>query len=94
MDEEIGDALKRLSAAFGQAQAFNLALSYILAEIMCDLARSRPDPQRYIADMFERVSARADQMPIESEVDLVTSEFRYNISRFFSQVGQRLGRED
>jgi hypothetical protein len=78
----------------GQAQAFNRANNSILMEVVRDLARTTPDPHKYIADMFERVSARADQGAIEKEAHPVTAEFRDAISRFFLTAGKNLKKRD
>jgi hypothetical protein len=59
-------------------------------EVVRDLARITPDPRKYVADMFERVSARADLRPIEREAHPVTAEFRDAISRFFVTAGTNL----
>ncbi|MGH6848273.1 MAG: hypothetical protein ACREC0_12800 [Methylocella sp.] len=91
MTEDETSAFKTLVAAVGQAQAFNFANQYILLELVRDLANSKPDGHKYLADMFERISARADRFPIEEEVHPVNAEFRLAISTFFSQA--RMGVE-
>ena len=87
--EELG-ALKDLIDAVGQAQALSQANHYILLEIVRDIARTKSDPDKYIAGMFERISARADQAPLETEAHTVSAEFRLIISKFFSLAGKRL----
>ena len=94
-DEEIAAIWKtreELSAALSQAQAFNRAHNSILMEIVRDIARSQTDPQKYIAGMFERISARADLWPIEREAHPVTVEFRDAIASFFSTADKNLTR--
>jgi hypothetical protein len=88
MDDELAYILKAIGDALGQAQAFNRRNSYILMELVVDLAKARPEPQQYIADLFERVSARADQGPIEDEKHPASAEFRDAVSQFFSLAGQ------
>jgi hypothetical protein len=92
-DDPTNGPMKKMIEALGQAQAFNMAHSYILMEIVRDLARSTPDAQKYLASMFERVSARADQGPIEDEAHPVNAEFRDAISRFFARAGRGFGKE-
>ena len=92
--EALWQTLKELSEVIGQAQAFNRANSAILMELVRDLARIAPDPHKYIADVFERVSARADQHPIEGEAHPVTAEFRDAVSRFFATAGTNLKKLD
>jgi hypothetical protein len=82
--------LRQLVEAIGQAQAANIRDSFILTEIVRDLAKQHPDPQRYIAAMFERISARADQGSIENESHPVNAEFRDGLARFFSLAGRDL----
>ena len=82
-DEDLGKVLKEFSEALGQLQAFDMANSYILMEIARDLARASPDPHKYLAEMFERISSRADQGQIEGESDPVVAQFRDSIAQFF-----------
>ncbi len=89
-EEAIWKTMEDLAAALSQAQAFNRAHSSILMEIVRDIARSQSDPHKYISDMFERISARADLRPIEREAHPVTAEFRETIASFFSTAGKNL----
>jgi hypothetical protein len=88
--EAIWKTLEELGAVLAQAQAFNRAHNSILMEIVRDIARSQPDPHKYISDMFERISARADLRPIEREAHPVTVEFRDTIASFFSIADKNL----
>jgi hypothetical protein len=57
-DEEIADIWKTLEefgALLAQAQGFNRANNFILMEIVRDVARSQPEPQKYISKMYELV---------------------------------------
>jgi hypothetical protein len=89
MTEISTEALKRLVDAVGQAQGFNQANNFILMEVVCDLARNQSDPQKYLAEMFERVSARGDQTPIEREAHPANVEFRYAVETFFALARKR-----
>ncbi|WP_275789772.1 hypothetical protein [Pararhizobium gei] len=91
MDDDIITTINKLTKALGQAQGQNIAQSYILMEIVRDLARTQPDPQKYIAGLFERVSGRADQGPVEKEAHPVQAEFRWTVETFFKHAGQSLG---
>ena len=86
--------LKDVGEVVGQAQAFNRMSSYILMEIVRDIARAQPDPHKYLASMFERISARADKGPIEKEAHPVNAEFRNAIAQFFSKAEHNLKRLD
>lgn len=88
--EALWKTLKDVGEVVGQAQAMNRMNSHILMEAVTDLAKNSPDPHKYLADMFERISARADQGPIEKEAHPVSVEFRDAISRFFALAGKRL----
>jgi hypothetical protein len=88
------DELRGLQYAVGQCQAINLANLFILTEVVTDLARAEPNPERYLAGMFEKISVRADNEPIEKESHPVNVELRETISGFFAMVTKRLrGRE-
>jgi hypothetical protein len=89
-EDDLWKTLKEVGAAVGQAQAFNRSNSYILMELVRDLARVQPDPQQYLSDVFERVSARADLGPIEEEAHPSTVEFRNALSQFFVLAGKNL----
>ncbi len=77
-------AFEQLVEIVGQTQAINRANNYILLEIIRDIARSKPDGRKYLTDMFETISARADKFPIDNEAHPVNAEFRSTISAFFS----------
>ena len=93
MAEISDEALKKLVDALGQAQAFNQAHSYILTEVVSELARRQPDPEKYLAAMFERISARSDQFPVEKEAHPVNAEFRSVVENFFVHAGKRLRKQ-
>jgi len=82
--------VEKVHEALMVSQSRMLAHHYILAEVVINLARANSDPQQYLARMFERVSARMDQGPIEKEADPVTAETRSVIANFFSKAVQVL----
>ncbi|MER9936507.1 hypothetical protein [Mesorhizobium sp. M0088] len=82
--------MKQVGDTLGQAQAINQANQYILMEVVRDLARASDDPDRYLSGMFERISGRADQGPIEKEAHPVAMEFRNTISLFFAKARHNL----
>lgn len=88
--EALWQTLREIGDVVGQAQAFNRANNAILMELVRDLAKTTPDPHKYLADLFERISARADKGPIEKEAHPVNAEFRDAISRFFATAGKNL----
>jgi len=82
--------LKKIVDSLGQAQAVNRANHFILAEVVTDLAKKSKDPEKYLATMFEHISARADRAPIEKEAHPVNAEFRWTIETFFSLARKRV----
>jgi hypothetical protein len=92
MDDDDYEMLKEIADSLGQAQARNRANSYILMEVVRDLAKMAKDSDEYLANMFERISARADQGEIESEAHPVTAEFREVIATFFAVARNSLKR--
>jgi hypothetical protein len=88
--DDFDKTFQMIVESLGQAQAINHANSYILMEVVRNLARASTDPHRYLANMFERVSARADQGPIEREAHPINVEFRDAISCFFANAEKGL----
>ena len=89
-DKAMDEIIRNITEALGQAQAINQVNNYILVEIVCDLAKTTPDPHKYLANMFERISARADQGPVEQEAHKVNAEFRLKLSTFFATADRAL----
>jgi hypothetical protein len=83
-DPELMAILHDMAGVIGQAQAKNRATLYLLMAVVRDLARKTPDPEKYLSGMFEIISARADQSPLEAEGHVVTAEFRETIATFFT----------
>jgi hypothetical protein len=85
-DEEFSARLEKIADSLAQTQAVNLANHYLLAEItraLADAARNRHD---YLAGMFERVRARADQLPIDARSHERNALFREALSKFFAEI--------
>ncbi|MGQ2909342.1 MAG: hypothetical protein ACT6QU_15485 [Aliihoeflea sp.] len=91
-DDDFLATFKSMGEAVAGAQGANLAQNYILHEILCDLARRSPDPEKYLSSMFERVSARADQGDVENEGHPVTVEFRWTVENLFKHAGNAVRR--
>src|SRR5256885_758135 len=70
-EEAIWKTLEEFGAVLAQAQAFNRAHNSILMEIVRDIARSQPDPHKYIADMFERIRSEEHTSELQSPCNLV-----------------------
>lgn len=78
---------------FGEVFAFTqgrvLANQFILYEVVRTLARQSEDPQRFAAELFDRVCSRADQLMVPGEKSASASA-REAIDTFFSKVRQNL----
>jgi hypothetical protein len=85
-DDKRSAVPKKIEESVRHTQAMTLAHNYLLAEIigeLADAARSRHDD---LADMFERISAHADQLPTERQPYPMGDLFREELSKFFAQV--------
>ncbi|WP_158814181.1 type II toxin-antitoxin system HicB family antitoxin [Methylocapsa sp. S129] len=87
-DKDLSARLEKLADCIRHTQAVSLANNYLLAEIVRDLADGARNRHDYLAGMFERISARADQLPIERQSNpiIVSGLFREELSKFFAQV--------
>ena len=91
MGNESKDALATLMKLYAEIRAMQRFHDYLLLEILRDVAGNMPDRHAYLSGLFERVSARADQMPIESEAHPLVSGFRDAASNFFASVEKACG---
>jgi hypothetical protein len=87
-DKELSLALETIAASLRDARAAALANSYVLAEIVRDLADSARNRHDYLADMFARISARAERSPIEGPPNGLRALFREELSIFFARVAR------
>ena len=83
MDNE---SVKRIAEVLIMAQSVGLANQFFLMAIVRDLARREAAPDQYLARLFEAVSARMDQAPVEDEEKPVMVEMRDIIGGFFAKV--------
>ena len=74
---------------FAQMQSRVMANQFILMEIVRDLARTQPDPQRYVASLYERVIGRAEQKPIEKQGKF-DANFREAVDAVILKAGNSL----
>ena len=83
------EALKKLVGGIGRAQAMALLNNHILMELVSEAAHKSKNPHKLLSTMFERISARADMSPIESEAHPAIAEYRELLSIFFSTAAKR-----
>lgn len=77
--------------AIGDCQARAIAHDYILFEIAKDVAATNSEPQRYLADVYERVMSRWERSgPLESESHPVSAEVRWTFENFFGLASKGL----
>jgi hypothetical protein len=88
VDKIIAEAFKTMAAGLTSARAANLANSYILFEVVQDLAGMSEDRDRWLSALFERVSARADLTPVEQESQPFIISFRSELEKFFGAVAK------
>lgn len=89
-DKELAAILERLAESARHTQAMSLANNYLLAEIVGELADGARNRHDYLAGMFERISARADRLPLERQSNpiIVGGLFREELSKFFAQIAR------
>ena len=85
-DDEPSAVLRRIEDSVRHTQAVTLAHNYQLVEIIGDLADAARNRHDYLADMFKRISAYADQLPTEGQPYPVSDLFREELSKLFAEV--------
>ena len=64
--------------AYARVQAAVMAHTFILGELLSDIARTTPDPHAYLTGMFDRVINRLEQRPLEQQGEFDTN-FRHTV---------------
>jgi hypothetical protein len=90
MESDIEKLAEEFGKIVGQTQAMSLANSYILMEVVREMARKESDPAALLSKMFENASARLDQQPVEKEAHPVSLEIRRSLEVFFTKAGRGL----
>jgi hypothetical protein len=88
-DEELSAVEQKIVDSVRHMHALNLVNNYLLAEIVRDLADAANNRHDYLVGVFERISARADQLPVEKQSHRISDLFREELSEFFAQVAER-----
>jgi hypothetical protein len=86
MDDDIKASLSKLLELYVKIRSKQAFHGYLLVELLRDVAGNMPDRHAYLSDLFERISARADQLPIESEAHPSLYGVRSAASDFFALV--------
>jgi len=76
--------------AVDEAQASGLFSEYMLMELVLEVARSSHDPQGRLADLFDRIAARARRGGIAAEHNSVMMQFRKRAENFFVLAGKNV----
>lgn len=85
-DDGLEAWMKSIGDGLIAAQGIAFANRTILREVVGELARLQPDQRKYLAGMFERISARMDRAPLEMEKKDAVAFEREMLAKFFSNV--------
>lgn len=85
-DEQGLEWLNGLIKAVAVEQARSMVQHFIMRDLVIQMAQAQPDPNSYVAAMFERVSALVDQCELVGKPD-VEAEMRWYAEQFFTQAG-------
>jgi hypothetical protein len=83
-DYEGDDPFAMVVETLATVQGSGLATYHILLELVIGVARAQPNPSAFIKGMYESVSAKLDQTPLEMATKRASSEERETLSTFFS----------
>lgn len=78
--------LNGLIKAVAVGQARSMVQHFIMRDLVIQIAQAQPDPDSYVAAMFERVSTLVDQCELAGKPD-VEAEMRWYAEQFFTQAG-------
>jgi hypothetical protein len=85
-NEELTGLLKEIADSMRRAQALSLANSFVLAEIVRQLADAATNRHDYLVGMFERLSARAERARFDEHARPANGLLRVELSKFFAEV--------
>jgi hypothetical protein len=88
-DGELSAVEQKIVDSLRHTHALNLVNNFLLAEIVRDQTGAASNRHDYLVGMFERFSARADQLPIDTQSHLANDLFREELSKFFAQIAWR-----
>ncbi|MFG1419784.1 hypothetical protein V5F38_17610 [Xanthobacter sp. V0B-10] len=83
--------LNGLIKAVAVEQARSMVQHFIMRDLVIQIAQAQPDPDSYVAAMFERVSTLVDQCELAGKPD-VEAEMRWYAEQFFTQAGNSASR--
>ena len=72
------------------AQGMALAAQFLLGELLIDVARLHPSPDRYLADLYERVARKADPRDLKIPEKKVYGHARDLLEDLFAGASTRL----
>jgi len=88
-DESEESFEERVAASIAHLQATSIALQYIQTETLRDLARTQPDPRKYLSNVFDRVIGRLENRPPD-KWGKADSNIQESIERIFKHAGRGL----
>jgi hypothetical protein len=71
------------------AQRMALAAQFLLGELLIDVARLHPSPERYLGELFERVARRADPRDLKIPEKAVYGHARDLLEDLFAGASKR-----
>jgi len=83
--------LNGLIKAVAVEQARSMAQHFILRDLVIQIARAQPNPDAYVAAMFERISVLVDQCELAGKPD-VEAEMRWYTESFFTHAGKTVAK--
>jgi hypothetical protein len=78
------DPFKSVIDILAQTQGTSMAVYDILLEVVMRIASAQPDPSAFLKSMYEAISAKLDQTPLETEKKAASGHEREALSTFFS----------
>jgi hypothetical protein len=83
-DTDLIKQFNKLAEAFFMTQGQNFAIYDILLDFTANIAADQSNPSAFLKAMFERISAKIDNQPIETERKTASAWRRETIATFFS----------
>ncbi|MCA6105350.1 hypothetical protein [Bradyrhizobium australafricanum] len=74
---------------FAMMQSRIFANQFVLVEILSDLAAKEPDPQKYLAGIYDRVMGRFEQSPFDPNRAKQEANFKEAVDAIIIKAGQR-----
>ena len=84
------DEFKIINEGIVTSQAMGLTASYIMMEVVIEMARRSDYPLSFVDKMHEKIFARMDKQPLEQELRPVNAFQRESVDLFFTSAKRSL----